>query len=503
MNATQFQNLSDFQDAQHAGYRLLPFRFGRIPSIAGEVLLTSESGEVIFIGERNFQDFVSHRLTPGSDLYRDLRARHFLYDSEGDPHLEVVAAQYRTRKSFLRGGPSLYLFVVTLRCDHACLYCQVSRQGIEKTGYDLSLEDARHAVDRLFDTPSPTLTVEFQGGEPLLAFDKIRYVVDLIQERNLLEKRHIQFTAVSTLHFLTDSMLNYFREHSFTLSTSLDGPEWLHNANRPNRDHESFLRTIEGIAKARYALGGDRVAALTTLTKTSLPHPEAIIDTYLEQGFRSVFLRPLSPYGFAVRTEQTIGYTEDEYLRFYERALTYLIRLNRNGQTIDEAYTTILLNHILTPFPTGYVDLRSPTGAVFGALVYNYDGRVYASDEARMLVEMGDHSFCLGHVGQSYQELISSEAAQLILASGIAESLPGCSDCVYLPYCGADPVYALARQGDPVGHRPTSGFCKKQTGMFEILFSLLHKKDPDVLRVFLAWITYRNPKSIVHPGFCG
>jgi hypothetical protein len=33
-----------------------------------------------------------------------------------------------------------------------------------------------------------------------------------------------------------------------------------------------------------------------------------------------------------------------------------------------------------------------------GALVYNYDGDIYASDEGRMLAEMGDRTFRLGSV---------------------------------------------------------------------------------------------------------
>ena len=40
----------------------------------------------------------------------------------------------------------------------------------------------------------------------------------------------------------------------------------------------------------------------------------------------------------------------------------------------------------------------SPAGIGLGALVYNYDGDVYASDEGRMLAEMGDHTFRLGNV---------------------------------------------------------------------------------------------------------
>ena len=51
---------------------------------------------------------------------------------------------------------------------------------------------------------------------------------------------------------------------------------------------------------------------------------------------------------------------------------------------------------MLADRPLGYVDLRSPAGIGLGALVYNYDGKVFASDEGRMLAEMGDRTFELG-----------------------------------------------------------------------------------------------------------
>ena len=55
-----------------------------------------------------------------------------------------------------------------------------------------------------------------------------------------------------------------------------------------------------------------------------------------------------------------------------------------------EVYAQLLLQKMLTPFPTGYVDLQSPAGLGIGCVVYNYDGDVYASDEGRMLAEMKD-----------------------------------------------------------------------------------------------------------------
>src|SRR5262249_8386551 len=41
--------------------------------------------------------------------------------------------------------------------------------------------------------------------------------------------------------------------------------------------------------------------------------------------------------------------------------------------------------------PIFYVDLRNPAGIGLGTLVYNYDGKIFASDEGRMRAEMRQH----------------------------------------------------------------------------------------------------------------
>nr|WP_306421930.1 His-Xaa-Ser system radical SAM maturase HxsB [Azospirillum sp. 412522] len=485
-----FAPLADFRPKE-PGYQPMPFRFARIPGVDGKVLVTSEVGEFEFLDETDFRAFASGTLSPATDAYADLQGKHFLVEGDPSTPLRMVTAKYRTRKSFLKGGPALHVFVVTLRCDHSCRYCQVSRQTADQARFDMSAETAAAAIDLMFQTPSPSLTVEFQGGEPLLAFPRIRQIVEAIEERNRVDGRAITYSMTSTLHQADGEVLEFLRRHDFQLSTSLDGPETLHDANRPRPGRASHRRTLEGIGRVRAALGERSLSALTTLTRESLKHPEAIVDEYVRLGFPSVFLRPLSPFGFAAKAAQRIGYGMEEFLPFYARALAYILELNRKGVAIQEAYTGFLLSHILTPFPTGYVDLRSPTGAGLGARVYNYDGGVYASDEGRMLAEMGDHSLRLGTVHDSHADLMQSEGMQLLLATGVAEALPGCSDCAFLPYCGADPVFNMAREGDPVGHRPTNAHCVKHTGLFRILFRYLAEADPHVMRTFTSWVTQR------------
>jgi His-Xaa-Ser system radical SAM maturase HxsB len=466
-------------------YYHLPFRFTQLN--ARQVLLTSEAGEFHFLDPSTFKTFIRREPLPDRNELRSLEAKHLLYQTSPETAVRLLATKLRTRKSFLRGGPSLHIFVVTLGCDHGCHYCQVSRRLHEAGRYEMSIETANAAVDRLFDSPSRHLTVEFQGGEPLLAFPVIRHIVELIQARNVQEQRQIVFSITSTLHYLTDEILEFMRVHDFQVSTSLDGPADLHNANRPLPGRDAHSLTVQGLQRARQALGADSVAALTTLTRRSLERPREIIDEYVRLGFRSIFLRPLSPYGFAKKSERRLGYTVDDYLHFFETALNYILEINRKGYVLEESYSKILLSSILTPFPTTYMDLRSPVGSGFGTLVYNYDGSVYASDEGRMLKEAGDDTLRLGSATDDYQTLMRSPAMELLAASGLAETLPGCSDCAFVPYCGPDPAGSLSRHGDPVGHRAESEHCQRHMGLFKILFDLLAQGDPGTLEIFEDW----------------
>jgi His-Xaa-Ser system radical SAM maturase HxsB len=382
-------------------------------------LLTNARGEYAILSRQDCALLEAGRLDGAHARYHDLLALGMIErPGRGGQGLERAAQD--TRKAFALEGPSLHIFVVTLRCDHACGYCQVSRAAVDASGFDMAWGDALAAIDRVFEAPAEALTVEFQGGEPALRFDLVMAIVLEIERRNAVEGRAIRFSMVSTLHHLDENALAFCADHQIHLSTSIDGPAILHERQRPNPTRDSFARTVESLARARAILGHEGVAALPTLTRAAMADPRAVIDVYRDLGFRSIFLRPISPYGFALKTRRAIGYPMADFVAFYAQALEYLLGLNRQGQPMVETYASILLRHILTPFGSGYVDLRSPAGAGLGVLVYNYDGQVYPADEARMAAQTGDKRFALGSVHQPFAHLMASPAMRWRRGRGAA-----------------------------------------------------------------------------------
>lgn len=240
----------------------------------------------------------------------------------------MLATKYRTRKAHLAGFTRLHIFVVSLRCEHSCHYCQVSRVSADRALYDMSPETAAKSLDLVFHSPADSIKIEFQGGEPLLNFERIVKVVEDAERRAGETNKSVEFVVTTNLALVTDEILDFFRRHNVLVSTSLDGPEFIHNANRPRPGNNSYQLTIENISRAREALGYDRVGALMTATRLSLGRPREIVDEYVRNDFQSIFLRSLSPFGFALKAKN-IGYTGEDFLEFYKKAFDYILELNR------------------------------------------------------------------------------------------------------------------------------------------------------------------------------
>jgi len=481
---SKFASLASYERGRGERYNLLPFRFSRLDE--SRFVLTNFVGEYHIAPRETVQAALNRTLLPDSEEYRALKSKHFLKDNDSEVALDLLALKTRTKYERVSNFTGLHLFVVSLRCEHSCPYCQVSRQNDDNTDYDMSVDTANKSLDLVFRSPSPAIKIEFQGGEPLLNFPIVKYIVERALDANRAAQKNLGFVIATNLAVVTDDVLEFCRLHNIHISTSLDGPRDLHNGNRPRPGSDSYERAIAGIERARHALGRDRVSAVMTTTAASLSRAKAVVDEYLALGFEGIFLRPLSPYGFAMKTKWFASYDPAEWLRFYFEGLDYVIELNKRGVPFMEHYAATILAKMLTPFQPGYVDLMTPAGIGVGALVYNYDGRVFASDESRMLAEMGDDTFCLGTVNDPYESLILSDRLLDPLEQSFAGSAPMCSDCAFEPYCGSDPVYHHAVQKDFLGHKAFSEFCKRNMAIFRGLISRM-EEDPETARIFQRW----------------
>jgi His-Xaa-Ser system radical SAM maturase HxsB len=470
-----------------------PFRYRRVRD---KVLVTSYEGEWLLLSDEEFGRFARGEVPRDSELYARLRDKN-LVRAEYD--VQRAVARVRARKSFLDLGPNLHIFVVTLRCNETCVYCHASRADMDAVHTDMTPEIAEKAVDFVLQSTSPAVTIEFQGGEPLVNFPVVQHIVEYARARNDALGKQLEFTMVSNLSLMTEEKLDWLVRNRVQICTSIDGPEHLHDKQRKLPGLSSHKAAVDWIRRinARYEEQGldptlYHVEALLTTTRETLPRWKDVVDTYVALGCKALFLRPIDPFGFAEKTAHRTEYPRAEYLAFYRAATDYMIELNKQGVQILERYAAIFLTKIVRGEDPNFLDIRSPSGAGISNLGYGYDGKIYTCDEGRMLGAVGDDTFLLGDVRTSkYREVIGHPTVRALVIASQRDAQPDCVDCAYNPYCGVPPVHSHKALGHIWGPMRLSTLCAVHKGIQDYLFEKLAEGNPETLEIFARWTTNR------------
>lgn len=461
----------------------MKLNFFNFKPVKNKILLTNDMGQFVFVDQSEFKDIMAKKIQPNSELYNRLIEKNIIYEENDVIYSNDSRYALREIKNHVNSATALHIFVVTTACNMSCIYCQANN-GIETPHMFMTKEIAKKSIDLALQSPEKSLDFEFQGGEPLLNFEIIKYMVKYTEENK--GTHIIRYNVVTNLTLITDEILFFFKEHEFGISTSLDGPRELHNQNRKFREGNGTYNTVVNSIK-RIQKKGIHVGAIETTTKYSLNYPKELVRIYAAMGFDSIFIRPLTPLGKATVNWDEIGYTPEEFLVFYKKAVEEVIRINKTEQYMKESHASILLKRMSGQF-VNYMELRSPCGAGIGQLAYYCDGNVFTCDEGRMLYEMGDDTFWLGNVEENtYLKIISNSVCKTVCSASILESIPSCCDCVYQPYCGICPVVNYAATGDVLEKEPRSYRCKIYTGLLDYLFSKMLENDTEIVKILDSW----------------
>ena len=468
--------------------QLVPFAYKKIRN---KFLIVNDWGHYLLLDKKEFDLLRTDKDKTDLILEFQLEENNFYRDrlKVGD----LVHEYSCHRKHYLEHGPSLFIFIPTLRCNHACLYCHASARGQNDSGFDMDKKTASQALDIAFSTTSPEVVIELQGGEPLLNLPVTRYIIDQAVRRNKTADKELEIRLVTNGALLSDSLIDYFTKMRVSLCLSLDGPADLHDAQRPSRTGN--YRKLSGVIKklnrkyARSEKQGYRFKTSTslTVTKATLSRAKEAIDDHIRLGLDSINLRYLNRFGVPADRWRRLGYSAREFIRFYRQSLDYIIELNRKDDKIFfERFTQMFLQKILAGHDPNHMEWRSPCGAGLGQLAFNYNGNVYTCDEGRMLSMAGDESFRLGSVADTYEQLVTSPTVKTMAAASCLESLPGCERCVYRSYCGVCPIYNYYEYGNLFATVPGNGRCQIAHGVLDYIFEQL--ADPETEIYLRRWV---------------
>ena len=453
----------------------------------GQFLLTNDIGIYCFLNEHEFYEFAEGRLSPDSDTFERMQKSGFLYQDK-DEYISAFQHDMLEMKRCLLSATRLMILVLTDSCNQRCVYCQAGGAHTSK----ISVEVCKKAVDLAVQSPVSHMTIEFQGGEPTMNPEALRFTVPYARKVFAEHGKSVDFALVSNMTNTDSELLRWLIEQDIHISTSLDGNRIVHEYNRPlavnKSSYDAWHEGIEVYKRLCEECGKDSViSAIQTTTRKSLNYPEEIINEYTLNGINQLYIRPLTPLGCARENWDVIGYTPEEYVKFYCRLIDYIMKKCRQGVYVSETTVSIYLKRILNCEAVGHTEFRSPCGAATGQIAVNYDGNIYTCDEGRMLANMGDDIFRIGSVDNTYRELMKSPVVHAVCTASCAEAIPMCNDCVYLPYCSVCPVVNYGIEGDLIQHDEKSYRCVIAKGILAHLFTVIQRNDSEEIKILQKW----------------
>jgi len=440
-----------------------------------EYLFSNDSGAFFRSDERFLRRYTEERLT--EEDYQFLSDHDFAFSDVGDA--PFLGHAYHWMKRLNTAAELNYVILVpTLRCNLTCDYCQVSRAAETAKGFDWTESDLNLVFKILSEVKGDSLKVEFQGGEPLLRLDLLQAVRSFVRERF----KYAEFVVCTNLQSVSKEAWQFFESSDTLISTSLDGSPDLHRKLRTKSPdaHDEFLSNL-GRAMAQF--GPERVSALPTLDVNDLPDPAEFVEQYAELGIHSIFLRQVNYQGFARKVLHQSNSTS--WYQFYRSVVHYIIEKNHcEDLAMEEFYLSHLLRRVIRGGQNNFVDLRNPNWLGIDYIVIDFDGKIYPTDEARMLSRVRHIDLAIGSLqtGLDQQKLWQLNQA----VSNFDD--PDCAHCVYRPYCGLDVIDDLSRYQRVDLPRHMTHHCNKHMTLFDYAFELLYSESPVVRSSVAKWL---------------
>ena len=463
------------------------FRFKKFDS--GKYLITNDAWKFEFFDSEEFDNFISWKNLEELKKYDALVEKGFIKTNDYEKEMVKSVSQ---KNHFVWVGPTLHMIVVTLRCNHKCKYCHAAVAPMSATEFDMSKETAKKVVDTIFFTNSSSLTIEFQGWEALVNYEVVQFIVEYSKQRAFHLNKTLSLVMVSNLTLMTEEKLEWLLDNWVDVCTSLDWDEITHNSNRAWYDWNSFEKVsywIKKIDKEKTKRNMWRIWALLTTTKETIPKYKKIIDSYLDLGLDWIFLRWLNPYGFAASQMDKLAYEADDWIKFYQESLDYIIELNKKWTFFRENITSVYLKKIFDTVDPAFMDIRSPSWIAIWGVAYNYDWKIYASDESRMLGRMWDDSFLVSEwiwtSEENYREMINSDVTKAAIQSSCLDGLPWYNDHVYKPYLWVDIIHNYKTCWSLFNPIKKDEKVKIQVAILDYIFEKLeNEEDKEVL---MSW----------------
>lgn len=238
-------------------------------------------------------------------------------------------------KQKMRKAAVTNLYLATVQdCNLICTYCSAGHGRFGQSIKYMDKETAKRSLDILFPGIQriQDVVVVFVGGEPLLNFDIVRFILDYgkILARKFDKKIHFFMNTNGTL--LSEKIAQVLVDNDVDVTVSIDGTKTIHDTYRRFKDGRgSYDLAIQGLNNYIHTVRKNDPYYSVTV-QVCLPFGKGLFEAYQnlkKTGASRLVINPAWPSAFIHHGLELPLCNIDEYLQEYNMIIKdYLKQVN-------------------------------------------------------------------------------------------------------------------------------------------------------------------------------
>ena len=307
-------------------------------------------------------------------------------------------------------------------CNLRCKYCFADEGEYKGKRMLMSAETGKKAIDFVLKKSGPRKNIEVDlfGGEPLIAFETVKAIVDYAKEAEKAYNKNIRFTMTTNATLLTDEIMDYLDKNMGNIVLSIDGRKEVNDFVRTRVDgsgsYDSIVPKIRKMVEIRDK--GKQYYARGTFTRANTDFFEDV-KHLAQAGFDEISIEPV-----VLPAEHTLSLREEDLPKIFEQYdLLFDEMVKRHGE--EDEFKFYHFNIDLQGGPCVYKRI-SGCGAGHEYVAVTPDGDVYPCHQF-----VGNEKFKMGTLDS--EELDMSIADEFKNAH--IYNKPECVECWARFYC--------------------------------------------------------------------
>lgn len=204
------------------------------------------------------------------------------------------------------------IFQLTDKCVLSCKYCFA--KGSHGEVHTFKTDILEKAIKQAFETKHKYVTFEWTGGEPLLV--GLEFYKKVVEFQKKYATKPYDNGVQTSGNLFDTKLIDFLIQHSFSISTTLDGTEGIHNQNRPTNDNKPSFQNVQRTRKYIEKKSGS-CGFISTVTKNNLGHEKEILDFFQKQKINSFHSNPYIYFSKNKVKDKEIALSAEDYARYF------------------------------------------------------------------------------------------------------------------------------------------------------------------------------------------